>query len=874
MNNSDKKYMKKSLKNNKKIIILWGVLLLFLALYYYIIMFNMNKLMHQVDLIVRRPYEVLVSTDKINAEIDKIKVYNENLKFNNTKENVKHISKDIENIYAVVEEEFLGVRDFYDANDGNIRKLYNNFRELRDNENILLKNTLEYDYKYKEITKYMNGNINPYFTTIDDLVDKIQAKIDNKVHSFYMNANDIKNLSQSISVIMFLIIVLCMIIYQVSLNRKNRIISYKNSIFDTISKNITQGLFLHNLNDPNENFISESSEKLFGVKHEDLLKGYDLVVNNIDKKDREEITKIQNDINKENWEYTFDYNHPISGETLKIKMSVNYVDTNGEDVWLTVYSDETDQILMQESLKNALEKAEKANDAKSEFLSRMSHEIRTPLNGIIGMVTLARENINNKAKEIDCINKISASSKHLLVLINDILDMSKIESGKVEIKYKKFGFRNFVESTTGLFFSQAKEKGIKFKSVLEGNIPSFVKGDYLHTNQIIVNLLSNAVKFTSKGGEITNRISLLKEEDSKTWIRFEVSDTGVGIEEKNFERIFNPFEQEDASVSYNYGGTGLGLPIAKRFTEMLGGNISLKSEIGKGSTFTVDIPFERMPEPSLDIFMDKQLDILLIDSMPETLERMDYIFDTMGVFYKCLGRGKDGIDEIKENPNKYDICIVYDDLEDMDALEVIDKIKDTAESDIKIIVSSYDTIDIMDDKRWEKADAFINKPMFISSIIDVLYGMDDIDLNFEDINYKNEDILNGKNVLIVEDNELNMEILRELLLLQGCKVTCAANGEEGVKAFERSKPYEFDIIFMDIRMPVMDGYKATKIIRSLNRKDVESVIIIAISANAFEDDIEKSIKLGMNAHISKPINIGNLIDSLNNIYNKKDTYEQ
>ncbi|MCQ4794517.1 ATP-binding protein [Anaerofustis stercorihominis] len=869
---SDKKYIKKSLRDNKKIIFLWGILIFFLALYFYIIMFNMNKLMDQVDLIVRRPYEVLVSTDKVNAEIDKLKVYNENLKFNSTKENIKHISKDIENIYANVEGEFLNLRSFFDANDGNVRKLYNNFHELKKNENILLKNASDENYKYKEINKYMSDNVNPYFDKIDTLVVKIQNKVDIKIHSFYMNANDIKNISESISIIMFLIIILGLIAYQISLNKKNKIINYKNSIFDTISKNIAQGLFLHNLNDPNENFISESSEKLFGIKHEKLLNGYDLIIRNIDEKDREEISKIQKSTDKEDWEYTFDYHHPISGEVLKIKMSVNYVDTDGEDVWLTVYSDETDQVLMQESLKNALEKAEKANEAKSDFLSRMSHEIRTPLNGIIGMVTLARENINNKAKEIDCVNKISASSKHLLVLINDILDMSKIESGKVEIKNKKFGFRNFVESTVSLFFSQAKEKGIKFKSVLIGNIPSYVKGDYLHTNQIIVNLLSNAVKFTDKGGEITNRISLLKEEDNEVWIRFEVSDTGVGIEKKNFDKIFNPFEQEDASVSYNYGGTGLGLPIAKRFTQMLGGNISLKSEVGKGSIFTVDLPFTRIPEPNIDIFMDKKLNILLIDSMPETLERMAYIFETMKIDYMCIGSGECGIKEIKENPSRYDICMIYDDLNDMSASEVIDDIKDTAENDIKIIVSSYDTIDIMDDKKWEKADAFINKPMFISSIIDVLYGMDNIDLNFKDINYKNEDILKGKNVLIVEDNELNMEILRELLILQGCKVTCAVNGEEGVKAFEKSKPYDFDIIFMDIRMPVMDGYEATEIIRSLDRKDAKEVIIISISANAFADDIEKSIALGMNAHISKPINIGNLIDSLNNIYNKKDTY--
>ena len=508
-------------------------------------------------------------------------------------------------------------------------------------------------------------------------------------------------------------------------------------------------------------------------------------------------------------------------------------------------------------IKDALTAAEQASRAKSDFLSRMSHEIRTPMNAVIGMTTIAAASLDNRDKLTDCLGKIGLSSRYLLSLINDILDMSRIESGKVSIINEEFDFRSFVEGISSLIYPQAKNKNIVFDLNIEGVVDERYRGDPLRLNQVLINILSNALKFTPEWRSVHLSIRETRRVRDRAYLQFIVRDTGIGMEKGLLERIFEPFEQGGASISHSYGGSGLGLAISSNLISLMNGHISVSSTPGVGSEFVVELPLLTVPDntPKQDVSLE-DIRVLVVDDDLVTCEHTTLILNRIGVDAEYVTSGKAAVTRVKSALQRhtcYNIALVDWKMPDMDGVETARSIRRIVGPDtLVIIMSAYDWTEIEARAREAGVDFFISKPIFQSVVQDVLLKATRRRQSADTLPVQKEDFA-GRRILLVEDNEINMEIARTLLEFRNASVDGACNGQQAVEMFRSSPQNHYDAVLMDVRMPVMDGIAATQAIRGLDRADATTVPILAMTANAFAEDIERSRKAGMNEHLAKPI---------------------
>lgn len=550
-----------------------------------------------------------------------------------------------------------------------------------------------------------------------------------------------------------------------------------------------------------------------------------------------------------------------------------------EPIYLIVFIDITDITEQRElqreleeqsrQLKDALDSAEKANQAKSDFLARMSHDIRTPMNAIMGMTAIAKAHVDERERVLDCMEKISGASKLLLSLINEVLDMSKIESGRLTLTQDEFNIGELVQDLVIMMQSSIKNKqhtlDIHFKDLGHEH----VVGDTQRIKQVLMNILSNAIKYTPEGGRIAIGIhEKACQEKGVGLYEFVFEDNGRGMKPEFLDKIFLPFERASDNGIKNIQGTGLGMAISHKIVKMMGGDIEVESEYGKGSRFMIRIPLHYRAEDVEEKIGVDHLRVLVVDDDPVACQSTGGYLSEIGVDSVCVGSGAEAIALVEQRRREGDdyFAVLIDlKMPEMDGIETTRRIRSLVGTAVPIIIlSAYGIEEYEEEAKSVKVNGFVTKPIYKSKLLQLLQQFLCKDtlpqatgpFRLSDADYS------GKRVLLVEDNELNREIAVEIVGSTGVTIDTAVNGQEAVNIVSGSAEGFYQMILMDIQMPVMDGYEATRQIRALPRRDIPGLPIIAMTANAFSEDVARAMEAGMNYHLAKPIDIAALMTVL------------
>ena len=734
--------MIEKIKNSKfletnKIVYLGSLIICIISFIFLIISFKNIKSMERVtDKIYTHPYEVFNAGWLINSNMSHINVYVEEL-----------VNEDntlaIEEIENYIEKEFEEMKDYHIT-------IYEKYLSKSDEKEVFFNEMHEIKRLEREIAKLLKeGNIerareiyeNDFSQLMNSNDETLKTMIYQTLEHMSILIEEGRSKSEFIYLLLLLLssgIIIISILFAIAVSKKRKEdLRSRELLFDMLTENIDDVFFMYNIKKSKMEFVSRNIERIFGVSHKVALSGYDAMLPYMQGIEINKILEEYKTNPQKLSELRVQAMNPKTLEKKWIQIRI-YPVVEGEELvrYIVVFTNITEMLETQRNLKNALALAEEANNSKRDFLSRMSHEIRTPINAIVGMTTIANESLDNKLKIKDCLSKIKTSSTYLLGLISDILDMSKIETGKMNIVIEKFDLENLIANIVSIIQPQAKLKGVDFKVSLENINNKKIIGDELKVKQVLINILANALKFTPVEGEINLTIKEI-EKDGELILIFTITDTGIGMSEEELKRIFSPFEQANIDTHRKYGGTGLGLSITKKLVELMEGDIHVRSKKGIGSEFIIELP-------------------LVVEGSNEN---------------------KDIISAVKEDT------------------EIAEELT-----------------------------------------------QEQIDYDFSD-----------KRILLVEDNELNLEIASELLKFKDTKIEVALNGKEDIEKFEESLNGYYDAILMDIQMPILGGYEATEAIRKSSHKDAKTIPIIAMTANAFSEDIDQALESGMNAHISKPI---------------------
>ena len=656
-----------------------------------------------------------------------------------------------------------------------------------------------------------------------------------------------------------------------NLRRKDTEILYRDELFQKLSMNVDDVFLMLDAKTYQADYVSPNVEKLLGITVEQIHKDICILRKlHSEKQEDPEKNYLEEIQVQEQREWDFEYVHLKTGEKRWFHNIAMGSEVNGKKKYILVMSDRTSDRKMNQALSEAVRAAETANKAKSTFLSNMSHDIRTPMNAIIGFTTLAVSNIDDKKRVRDYLGKILSSSNHLLSLINDILDMSRIESGKIHLEETEVSLSDVLHDLKTIISGQIHAKQLELYMDAMDVTNEDVYCDKTRLNQVLLNLLSNAVKFTPAGGTVSVRIRQYPGTVKGSELyEIRVKDNGIGMSQEFVQKIFSPFERERTSTVSRIQGTGLGMAITKNIVNMMGGTIEVLTEQGKGTEFIVRLPFRiQSKHQRIEKIAELEgLKALVVDDDFNTCDSVIKMLVKVGMRSEWTLSGKEAVLRARQSMEMGDAFHAYIidwRLPDMNGIEVTRQIRSLGDDTPIIILTAYDWSDIEVEARAAGVTAFCAKPMFMSDIRDTLMtaiGQKQAEAETAILPTAGSDF-RGRYILLVEDNELNSEIAAEILNEYGFLVDTAENGAEAVEKVKNSKPGNYDLVLMDVQMPVMNGYEATKQIRALDNPALAGITILAMTANAFDEDKKKALECGMDGFLSKPIVIEELISIL------------
>ena len=659
-----------------------------------------------------------------------------------------------------------------------------------------------------------------------------------------------------------------------TLRRKNTEILYRDELFQKLSRNVDDVFLMVDVKTTKADYVSPNIERLLGIPWREVRQDARVLAalhpNGFPERDKHYLKGL---LSGQQREWDFEFEHRETKERRWFHVIAIGSEVEGRAKYILVLSDRTADRQVNQALSDAVAAAETANRAKSTFLSNMSHDIRTPMNAIIGFTTLALSNIDDAERVKDYLGKTLASSNHLLSLINDVLDMSRIESGKIHLEEVEVNLSDVLHDLKTIVSGQIFAKQLELYMDVMDVTDEDVYCDKTRLNQILLNLLSNAIKFTPAGGTVSVRVrQLAGKVHGCGQYEFRIKDNGIGMSPEFAKKIFEPFERERTSTVSRIQGTGLGMAITKNIVDMMGGTIEVQTAQGKGTEFTVCVPMRAQTEqrPVEKITELEGLKALVVDDDFNTCDSVTKMLVKVGMRAEWTLSGKEAVLRARQSiemSDAYHAYIIDWRLPDMNGIEVTRRIRSLNDDTPIIILTAYDWSDIEVEAKAAGVTAFCAKPMFMSDLRETLMsalGQKQTDAAPGLLPEKNADF-KGKQILLVEDNELNREIAQEILREYGFLVDTAENGAVAVEKVSTAAPGSYDLVLMDVQMPIMDGYTATRKIRALDDPARATLPIIAMTANAFDEDRRNALESGMNGFLSKPIVIGDLVQELHKI---------